>query len=90
MDPKSSLGPPPAPIPLFPQKSLRAGLLVLDGRLAQAVRRTSSVESPARKLQRVPEQRFSGAPGRLRKEHLRGVSPASRVLGYTLVEYRVT
>jgi len=46
---KSSLGPPPAPIPLFPQKSPRAGLLVLDGHLAQAARQTSTVENPARR-----------------------------------------
>src|SRR5215469_11861027 len=83
---KSSLGPPPTPIPLSVRQSPHSGLPALDGHLAQAVRRTSTIENPARIWRRVPEQRFSGAPGPLHKEHLRGVSPASRVSGYTLVE----
>src|SRR5215469_12712837 len=44
-------------------------------------------ENPVRIWRIVPEQRFSGAPGRRHKEPLRGVSPASRVSGYKLVEY---
>lgn len=86
MDPKSSLGPPPAPIPLSGQKSLRAVWPARDEHLAPAARQTSTAENPARRLQTAPERRFSGAPGQLHKEHPKGVSPASQVLGYTLVE----
>ena len=49
------------------------------------MRVTCTAESLARKWRRVPERRFSGAPGQLHKEHPTGVSPAFRVSGYTLV-----
>src|SRR6476646_5475269 len=54
--------------------------------LASAVLQTSTTESPAHKWRRVLARRFSGAPGPLHKARPTGVSPASRVSGYTLAE----
>src|SRR5215472_5500063 len=83
---KSSLGPPPKPIPLSGRQSPHAVWPALDGHLAPVVPQTSTAENPARKLRRGPERRFSGAPGQLHKERPKDVSPAFRVLGYTLAE----
>jgi len=84
----SSLGPPPTPIPLSVRQSPHAGLPALDGHPAQADRRTSTAENPARKWRRVPERRFSGAPGRLHKgQSARTAHQHSEPLGWVEIQH---